>query len=168
MPFCIYTLGLGYHVLQQILLSEKSSIRKSTPIDTSKRVVVISKEEFEALSKKHLQDDEGGVLIKTSEDETKILEQLLEIPEGTLGESYIKLLKGSENCVNCGRQYSSLDVANTGVNVHGKQFLKDVLTGKHGYILNGGTSNLHNCYNCGQPADKGPTLYWFLVYLWIG
>src|ERR1700760_664167 len=102
---------------------------------------IVSKEEFEA-AVADIKEEKGFVLCETPEEDSKVIGQLLDFPQGTFPPSIMKFVEGSENCVDCGRHYSLLDLANTGLTIHGKQFLRDVILGKYGYVLNshpGGT-----------------------------
>ena len=120
-------------------------------IDISKYVV--SKDVFDQHSAEIWVQSEDHIITITSNEETVIIEKLLDIPAGEpeLGPSQLKRPKGGEACSSCGRQYTFLDITNTAASggVHDKQFLKDIITGAHGYVYNVGTVQRISCYNCG-------------------
>lgn len=110
-----------------------------------------------------LHKDEGKIILKTSEGETRIIEQLLEISEGTLGQSLVKTLERTAECPVCGRHFSLLDVVKRGISVHGKTVIKDIISGTYGYIWNENDLGGITCYQCGNRIKTG-TAYWCLFY----
>ncbi|KAJ7580305.1 hypothetical protein C8J56DRAFT_961250 [Mycena floridula] len=112
------------------------------PIDVKKAV---SKDEFDA----HVAALKNSVTcVATPVEDVQILANLLGVSPETLGETFVV-------CGQCSRVFSFLDIAAMGLDTaHSKQFLVDVLSGKHGYIINTGDHSL-NCHNCGTNADCG-------------
>ncbi|KAJ7021543.1 hypothetical protein C8F04DRAFT_1195306 [Mycena alexandri] len=125
---------------------------------------VVSKEEFEAKVAEY-QNAAGRVV--TPADEVLTLETLVGVPAGTLGESAAIFTEEGKVCSNCGRAFTFLDIAETGLNVHSKEFLRDVLTGKHGHILNSGSQTI-NCHNCGTKGAASGLFAYFSppFYAW--
>ncbi|KAG6816152.1 hypothetical protein H0H93_008483, partial [Arthromyces matolae] len=128
---------------------------------------IVSKEKLEELRKERMSmNREGYVLFEAPIEDMMELEKLLGIDPGTLGrEHFIELPKGTEHCANCGRHYSFLDMASAGVAAHKGSFMKDVLTGKYGYIHNSPRSpRVFNCYKCGKKAPFIVEFYFCLIY----
>ncbi|KAJ7485352.1 hypothetical protein FB451DRAFT_1168626 [Mycena latifolia] len=130
-------------------------------IDTTK---VVTKEQFDAKAAE-LQNTAGRV--ETPAEDAQVLANLLGMSPGTLGETAAAFPKGGEACGHCGRAFSFLDIAESGIKVHSKEFLVDVLSGKHGYIVNSGTQLAFNCHNCGtKSGGKEGYIYITRDYLW--
>jgi hypothetical protein len=108
-------------------------------------VKILTKEQFESLSL----TPTDCIKVETPQEDVRIVEELLDIPRGTLSPLFVSLREGSESCTNCGRRFSLLDQVSTGLTVHGKQFIKDIITGTYGYVLNSNPPQMHNCYGCG-------------------
>lgn len=115
------------------------------------------------LSEKH----EGHIVFEAPDEDVREMEKLLGIAPGTLGSGhFMKIPQGLEHCANCGRHYSFLDMASTGVAVHKGTFMKDVLTGKYGHIYNvPRSSRTFNCYKCGKTAPFIVEAYWCPIYI---
>ncbi|KAJ7580321.1 hypothetical protein C8J56DRAFT_961263 [Mycena floridula] len=124
-------------------------IRYHMPIDVKKAV---SKDEFDA----HVAALKNSVTcVATPVEDVQILANLLGVSPETLGETFVGFPDGGGVCGQCSRVFSFLDIAATGLDTaHSKQFLVDVLSGKHGYIINTGDHSF-NCNNCGTDADCG-------------
>ncbi|KAJ7485349.1 hypothetical protein FB451DRAFT_54098 [Mycena latifolia] len=128
-------------------------------IDATK---VVSKEEFDAkVAALNFQNTAGRV--ETPVEEVQILANLLGVSPGTLGETVAAFSKGGEACDQCGRAFSFLDIAETGLKAHSKEFLVDVMTGKHGYIVNSGAQPF-NCHNCGTKSGGKEDYFYFLMF----
>ena len=82
------------------------------------------------------------------------MEQLLNVQEGTFPNFVCRFNKGADKCGKCGRHYSVLDMAKTGLQFHDEQFIKNTIFGKHGTYLWNGNVQLHNCFACGEKAVK--------------
>jgi hypothetical protein len=124
----------------------------------------VSIAEYEKWMKEALKEENGYVLVETSKEEAKIIEGMLGMSAGTLGDSTVKFVKGSESCKNCGRNYSFLDVVHTGLWVHEKQFMNDVLMGKYGPILNHPPPQGHRCFECDKPTRVKSAGYFCFFY----
>jgi len=120
---------------------------------------VVSKRKFKKLEAKLLKVEEGEVLVTTPSEDVKIIEQLLDLPEGFDNTFSMKFAQGTETCKNCGRHFNFLDLVKTGFGTHDKEFMKDVILGKHGYVLNPNKPMLHNCYNCGTISEAASHSY---------
>jgi len=120
---------------------------------------IVSKEEFEKLEAKLLKEGEGEVLVSTPPEDVKTIEQMLDLPEGFENTYSMKFDQGTETCKNCGRHFNFLDLVKTGFGTHDKEFMKDVILGKYGHILNPNKPMLHNCYDCGTPAIAASSSY---------
>ncbi|KAJ7729857.1 hypothetical protein DFH07DRAFT_781827 [Mycena maculata] len=86
--------------------------------------------------------------VETPAEDVQILANLLNVSPETLSGTGAGFKKGGETCGHCGRTFSLLDIAATGLQVHGNQFLVDVATGKYGYIVNTAAQPF-NCHKCG-------------------
>ncbi|KAJ7474998.1 hypothetical protein FB451DRAFT_278803 [Mycena latifolia] len=129
-----------------------------TTIDATK---VVSKDQFEAQVAAAFQQMPR---VDTPADEVQTLADLLGVSPGTLGgETAVGFPKGGEVCSNCGRAFSFLDVAETALKVHSKEFLVDAITGKHGYIVNSDAQPF-NCRSCGT---KYGGVYVYLGWLYM-
>ena len=125
----------------------------------SPNAMAISKEELDSISKAALKEEEGHISVRTSKEETEIIEVLLGMSPGELGDTMVKFVKGYENCGSCGRLYSFLDIINTGLGVHSKQFLHDVLSGRYGCLMNYTPPQVHRCYTCDKPSPAKSLCY---------
>ncbi|KAJ7656124.1 hypothetical protein DFH06DRAFT_1132603 [Mycena polygramma] len=127
----------------------------------------VTKEEFEATvagSKR------APGRVDTPAEDAQVLGSLLGVPPEKLGETSADPGEGENAgaCGQCGRAFSFLDVAATGVHAHGKEFIVDILTGKHGHILNPAGRQAFNCHGCGTKAPR-TAQYWNPWYwCWIG
>ncbi|KAF8144363.1 hypothetical protein K438DRAFT_1782921 [Mycena galopus ATCC 62051] len=119
---------------------------------------VVSKDEFDA---KVAATFENVTRIQTPAEDTKLLAGLLGMASDAVGGSAIGFRNGvepgvkPETCGSCGRAFSFLDVAASGLKAHTKEFMMDVMTGKHGHVVNHGTQPIH-CYNCGTELTRQP------------
>ncbi|KAG6848216.1 hypothetical protein H0H93_002244 [Arthromyces matolae] len=128
---------------------------------------IVSKKTLEELNKERMNANrEGYVVFEAPAEDMKEMENLLGVDQGILGsEHFIEVPEGMEHCAYCGRHYSFLDMASTGVAAHKGSFMKDVLTGKYGYINNVPRSNrAFNCYKCGKRAPFIIEFYWCPIY----
>jgi len=114
--------------------------------------------------KKNGKEEKGFVISETPEEDMRIICQMLEIPQGLDGGHFIKFVEGTESCSKCHRRYSFLDLVYSSSNAHKLQFMKDVLLGKYGFVINPNKPNLHKCYECGKPADQAAQNYWCPIY----
>ncbi|KAJ7508299.1 hypothetical protein B0H11DRAFT_2184805 [Mycena galericulata] len=138
----------------QMTSSQCHSDRNSHSIDPTK---VVTKAQFDAAVVTAFQITSGRV--ETPAEDIQILVKLLGVSEETLGGIVAGFPKGEEVCRHCGRAFSFLDIAETGLQTHSKDFLVDVMTGKYGYIVNP-ASQAFNCHTCGKKCD-GPGIYAF-------
>ncbi|KAJ7485354.1 hypothetical protein FB451DRAFT_1168628 [Mycena latifolia] len=130
-------------------------------IDVTK---VVSKEQFDAKVAAFNFEDTAG-RVETPAEEVQNLANLLGLSPGTVGGTAAAFAKGGETCGHCGRAFTFLDIAETGLKAHSKEFLVDVMTGKHGYIVNSGTQPF-NCHNCGTKSTIGLRFYITGWYFW--
>lgn len=124
----------------------------------------ITKEEYEAFTDEARKEEEGMLIIATPEEDTRIVEELLDMPAGSFGESFITIRANQVVCSYCGRQPSFLDVLGDSVGFHGKEFNKEIFEGKRGYIENPNTPFPHKCYRCKQESPVVVMRYWRLHY----
>lgn len=124
----------------------------------------VSREEYENRMGPVFKEEDGFVTVDTPKEETKVIEGLLGMSPGMLSESQVKFKKGSESCKDCGRDYSFLDVVHTGFGIHNKEFMKDVLMGKYGCIVNHPPPQVHRCYQCNTPSPAKSVGYGSLFY----
>jgi hypothetical protein len=120
---------------------------------------MVSMAEFEKQMKEAFKEEDGYVLVITPKEDAEIIERMFGASEGTLPDTTMKFVEGSENCRNCGRHYSFLDVVHTALGIHDKMFMNDVLMGKYGPILNHPPPQVHRCYGCDRPAITKPWGY---------
>lgn len=120
---------------------------------------IVTKEQFDSKRAEVLKETPDRVLLlETPASDAKLMEELLGIEKGTLPEFACGFVKGAESCSKCGRHYSILDLTKTGLQVHSKQFLIDTIFGKHGGYLWNDSTQIHNCYSCGEKAPE-PAIY---------
>ena len=120
----------------------------------------ITKEEYEALVNE-ARKEEGMLIIATPEEDNKTIEELLDIPAGSFGESFITIHADQPvACAYCGRRPSFLDVLSESVGFHGKEFNKKIFEGKCGFIENPNTPFPHKCYGCKQESFVVVMGYW--------
>ncbi|KAF7359811.1 hypothetical protein MVEN_00706300 [Mycena venus] len=117
-------------------------------IDATK---VVSKEQFDA---KVSATFEKATRLETPAEDTQKLADLLGVSTATVGETAVGFPKGGETCASCGRAFTFLDITETALKAHSKEFLVDAITGKHGYIVNPG-SQPFNCHSCGAKSFGG-------------
>ncbi|KAJ7745831.1 hypothetical protein DFH07DRAFT_977180 [Mycena maculata] len=106
---------------------------------------IVSKDEFDA---KVAAAYQNKARVETPPEDVQSLANLLSVSPETLSGTGAGFNKGGEACGHCGRAFSLLDIAATGLQVHGNQFLVDVVMGKYGYIVNTAPQPF-NCYKCG-------------------
>ncbi|KAJ7782260.1 hypothetical protein DFH07DRAFT_789978 [Mycena maculata] len=106
---------------------------------------IVSKDEFDATVATAYQNT---ARVETPPEDVQILANLLSVPPEKLSGTGAGFKKGGEMCGHCGRTFSLLDIAATGLQVHGNQFLVDVVMGKYGYIVNTAAQPF-NCHKCG-------------------
>ncbi|KAJ6457909.1 hypothetical protein C8R45DRAFT_1183968 [Mycena sanguinolenta] len=93
-------------------------------------------------------------VIETPASETKILADLLGLTPEALGTTIVWFPDGEDiTCASCARALTFLDVAETGLKVHTKEFMTDILTGKRGYVLNNKPQAV-NCHGCGAAVRQ--------------
>lgn len=132
----------------------------SPSIDPSK---IVTKDEFDAKLAAAYQD---VARIETPAEDVQILANLLGLSPGTLDKSGAGFKKGGEACGHCGRAFSVLDIAATGLQAHSKQFLVDVVTGKYGYVVNPVAQHAQfACYKCGKKPIVGGHKYDVIEYV---
>lgn len=125
----------------------------------------MSKKTLDNLKESAYAEQEGYVFYKAPAEDLRMMEKLLDLSPAALGgEHLVKLSKGSERCLQCGRHFSFLEVINAEISYHGTQLLRDVLMGKYGYINNRRPPQMFNCYQCGKAADKPTPFYWCPIY----
>ncbi|KAJ6457895.1 hypothetical protein C8R45DRAFT_942924 [Mycena sanguinolenta] len=112
---------------------------------------VVTKEEFEA---KVAATYAKYNVIETPPAEKKILADLLGLTPEALGKTGVWFPEGGDVCASCGRAITFLDVAAGGLKAHSKEFMADIITGKHGYVLNSDPQPI-SCHSCGDAAAIG-------------
>lgn len=145
-----------------IVHSQISTFCRYLGLNPAKKTV--SKEEHKSWMKATFTEDEGYLSVQTPKEEAEMIEELLGMSPGELGDSMVKLVKGCENCKDCGRLYTFLDIIYTGLGVHDKQFLNDVLSGRHGCTMNYTSPQVHRCYECNMASPTGSICYATLFY----
>jgi len=113
----------------------------------------VTKDEFDAKLVATLQKV-SRVRVVTPPEDVQIVANLLGVSTETLGEPGLGFPKGKETCGQCGRAFTFLDIVETGLLVHSKEFLVDVITGKLGYFVNSEAQSF-NCHNCGTKCGPG-------------
>ncbi|KAI1144761.1 hypothetical protein F4825DRAFT_476058 [Nemania diffusa] len=112
----------------------------------------LTKEQFEARAAEMLKESATHKLVEMSDEDARLMEELLDLEKDTLPKFTCRFEKGTEHCPNCGRHYSVLDKAKTGLGIHDKKFMAEAVVGNRGdYVWNEKTQP-HNCYNCGHPS----------------
>ncbi|KAJ7486628.1 hypothetical protein FB451DRAFT_771906 [Mycena latifolia] len=86
--------------------------------------------------------------VETPAEDVQIMATLLGVSPGTLGESAVAFPKGGGTCSNCSCAFTFIDITETGLKAHSKELLVDVMTGKHGYIVNPGTQPFKAPFLC--------------------
>jgi len=132
------------------------------PIDPSK---IVTKDEFDA---KVAAAYQHVARIETPADDIQILANLFGVSPGALAGSGAGFKNGGEACGHCGRAFSVLDIAATGLQAHSKQFLVDVVMGKYGYVVNPVAQHAQfACYKCGKKpsVDNPPATYDIIRYV---
>ncbi len=124
----------------------------------------VTKEEFDSYVENSLKEEEGKTIIVTPQEDTKLVEELLGLPTGSFGESFIGV-RGNQACPNCDRRTSFLDIVNDGVSFHGNGFIKDVVEGKRGYVYDPNPPRPHKCYKCKEASPVEVLIYRCQGYL---
>ena len=102
----------------------------------------------------HTESPDHVMLLDTPPGDIQLMEQLLDVQEGTLPKFVCRFIKGAEKCGKCGRHYSVLDMAKTGLQFHDKRFIKAAIFGEHGVYLWNDNVQLHDCFACGGKAPR--------------
>lgn len=117
----------------------------------------ITKEQHDDWVAKILEESPDHVILRESPaNDVKRTEELLGIKEGTLPKFNLRFAKGGELCTKCGRHFSVLDLFNTALEVHSKEFLVGVLNDTE--FTHSDTARFPNCYECGEIGTR-PTNY---------
>ncbi|KAJ7277333.1 hypothetical protein C8J57DRAFT_1223082 [Mycena rebaudengoi] len=111
--------------------TSSSWLQTNSNMTTARKAV--SKAEFDA--KLAVVFDNTTGCVETPADDVQIMANLLGVQPGILGGTRLQFPNGGEACGHCGRAFSFLDIVETGLQAHSKEFLVDVMTGKHGYIF---------------------------------
>ncbi|KAJ6457893.1 hypothetical protein C8R45DRAFT_1110237 [Mycena sanguinolenta] len=112
---------------------------------------VVTKEEFETeVAATYAKYN----VIETPPAEKKILADLLGLTPEALGKTAVWFPDGGDVCASCGHAITFLDVAEGGLKAHSKEFMADIITGKHGYVLNSDPQPI-SCHSCGAAAAIG-------------
>ncbi|KAJ7742767.1 hypothetical protein B0H14DRAFT_3167666 [Mycena olivaceomarginata] len=128
-------------------------------IDATK---VVSKEKFDA---KVAAAFENVARIETPAADAQTIATLLDLNPEKLGATAVGFPKGGETCASCGRTFTFLDIAETGLKAHSKEFLVDAITAKNGHVVNTGAQPF-NCHGCGTKSfGGGEYLYVAFGYL---
>ncbi|KAJ6457887.1 hypothetical protein C8R45DRAFT_1221683 [Mycena sanguinolenta] len=106
---------------------------------------IVSKEEFEA---KVAETYAKSKAIETPPSEKRILANLLGLTPEAVGKTTVSFPDGGDACESCGHAITFLDVAAAGLKTHSKEFMAEIITGKHGYIVNSDPHPI-SCYSCG-------------------
>ncbi|KAJ6457908.1 hypothetical protein C8R45DRAFT_1183967 [Mycena sanguinolenta] len=94
---------------------------------------IVTKEEFEA---KVAETYAKCKAIETPPSEKRILANLLGLTPEAVGKTTVSFPDGGDACESCGHAITFLDVAAAGLKTHIKEFMAEIITGKHGYIVN--------------------------------
>jgi hypothetical protein len=131
---------------------------KPAGYDTGNMTRAVSEEEWKSMEV-HFNNLSGGyMLIETPTDDMAKIEQLLQVKPGFFGTNTV--VKTLEKCCRkCGRENNFLDVVATGLRVHKPEFIADVLSGKHGPILNTHQTQPCFCYDCGDELPPQAAKY---------
>jgi predicted RNA-binding Zn-ribbon protein involved in translation (DUF1610 family) len=118
----------------------------------------VTKEEFDAKTAAVLANEK---VVETPDVDTEVLVDLLGLTPEAVGKTYVWFPTGGlgESCEKCGRVFSFLDIAESGLKVHTKEFMAELITGKRGYIVNGGDTQEFNCHGCGALGRVKPAGY---------
>jgi len=109
----------------------------------------ITKEQHDAWVAKILEESPDHVILRESPaNDVKRTEELLGVKEGTLPNFNLRFAKGGELCTKCGRHFSVLDLFNTALKVHSKEFLVGVLNDTE--FTHSDSARIPNCYECGE------------------
>ncbi|CAF3388618.1 unnamed protein product [Rotaria sp. Silwood2] len=126
--------------------------------DTKNMTRAVSEEEWKIMDEKFNDMSGGFMLIETSKEDMAKVEDLLQVKRGFFGTS--AMIKTIERyCRKCGRENNFLDVVTTGLRVHKPEFVADVLSGKHGPILNTHQTQRCFCYECGEELPQQAAKY---------
>lgn len=127
--------------------------------DSKNMTRAVSEEEWNKIDETVFNDLSGGYkLVETPKDDMAKIEELLGVEPGFFTGPTI--IKTTETCCrNCGRENNFLDVIATGLRIHKPQFLADVLSGKHGPVLNTHQTQRCFCYNCGEELPEQAAKY---------
>ncbi|KAM3506496.1 hypothetical protein MY11210_007537 [Beauveria gryllotalpidicola] len=88
----------------------------------------ITKEEHDAWVAKIREESPDYVVLRESPPkDIQCTEELLGIKQGTLDDFDLRFKKGGERCTKCGRHFNVLDLFNTALKIHSKEFLLGVL-----------------------------------------
>lgn len=124
------------------------------PIDPK---YIITREEHDAEKARILEESPDHIILhEYPASDIKRTEEILGVEEGTFPPITIRFAKGDELCSNCGRHFTVLDLVNTAIKPHGKEFLIEVIFGDQ--ITRGEGGQTLTCYQCGQRAG-GPMAY---------
>ncbi len=131
---------------------------KPAGFDMSNMTRAVSEEEWKSLDEKFADLTGGYMLIETTREDMVKIEELLNVKPGFFGTSV--MVKTKERCCpNCARENNFLDVISTGLRVHQPDFLTDVLSGKHGPILNTHQTQPCFCFDCGEELPEQAAKY---------
>ncbi|KAJ7810712.1 hypothetical protein B0H14DRAFT_3480384 [Mycena olivaceomarginata] len=112
---------------------------------------VVSKEQFDA---KVAAAFENVARVETPAADAQTLATLLDLTPEKLGATALRA-----------RTFTFLDIAETGLKAHSKEFLVDAITAKHGHVVNTGAQPF-NCHGCGiKSFGGGEYLYVAFGYL---
>lgn len=110
----------------------------------------VSKEKAVEVMMKFHEPTPGFALFATPDEDMAKVEDLLGLEPSSLGTYYVKTDERHQYC-KCGRRGNFYDVVKTAVDgkTHGATFLRDVLTGKYGSIVNTNSHQRCDCAGCG-------------------
>ncbi|KAJ7304825.1 hypothetical protein DFH08DRAFT_825185 [Mycena albidolilacea] len=91
---------------------------------------------------------------ETPAEDAKTRATLLGISSDKLGDTAVGFPKGGETFASYGRAFTFLDIAETELRAHNKEFLVDTITAKHGHVLNTGAQSF-NCHGYGTKSFGG-------------
>lgn len=122
----------------------------------------ITKEEHDAWVAKIRQESPDYVVLRESPPkDIQSTEELLGIKEGTLDDFDLRFKKGGEQCTQCGRHFNVLDLFNTALKIHSKEFLLGVLNDTN--YTHSDNARAVYCYECGklgpEPLNYSSTRY---------
>ena len=125
----------------------------------------LPKHEVEALLTEFHKPTAGFAYFETPDDDMSEIERILSLEQYSLGTFYVKTDESHRFCGHCGRQNNFLDVVKTAIegDTHSAEFLRKVLSGHYGHVVNSNRAQRCDCAGCGKQlaatkfVGAGPT-----------